>query len=100
VPLAHHVGPGRHGADLIMLHLASEMVFAVEVKGTLRPRHIPRLTRRELEQMSAAWIGKSDNPAMTSTELRSDDVYGATFSPVMTWEELDEPSWLRQKDVA
>jgi hypothetical protein len=67
VPLAHHVGPGRHGADLIMLHLTSEMAFAVEVKGTLRPRHVPHLTRGELDQMSTAWVDKSDNPAMAST---------------------------------
>jgi Holliday junction resolvase-like predicted endonuclease len=67
VPLAHRVGPAQHGADLIMLHLTSEMAFAVEVKGTLRPRHVPHLTRGELDQMSTAWVDKSDNPAMAST---------------------------------
>lgn len=30
-PLEHHPGPGRHGVDLLMLHLASDMVFGVEV---------------------------------------------------------------------
>src|SRR5437588_2318345 len=60
VPLAHHPGPGRHGADLIMLHLATDMVFAIEVKGTLRPGHVPRLTRGDVAQMSAAWLDKAD----------------------------------------
>lgn len=77
VPLAHHPGPGRHGVDLVMLHLPSEMAFAVEVKGTLKSGLIPRLTRRELAQMSSAWVDKPDNPGMHNTSLRSEDVYGA-----------------------
>lgn len=43
------------------------MVFAVEVKGILRARRVPRLTRGELEQMSEAWVDKPDNPGMTGT---------------------------------
>lgn len=77
VPLAHHPGPGRHGVDLLMLHLASETVFAIEVKGTLRRGFVPRLTRGDLAQMSNAWLDKSDNPAMTSAALRAEDVFGA-----------------------
>lgn len=69
-PLAHHPGPGRHGVDLLMLHLTSEMVFAIEVKGTLRRGFVPRLTRGDLAQMSNAWLDKPDNPAMTSAALR------------------------------
>ena len=115
VPLEHHVGPGRHGADLIMLNLTADLVLVIEVKGTLRPGHVPRLTSGELAQMSAGWLDKPDNPAMVSAGLRSEDVYGAVMavnfadmtlraivtadfialSPVMRWEELDDPSWLR-----
>jgi hypothetical protein len=75
VPLAHHPGPGRHGVDLLMLHLSLEIVFAIEVKGTLRKGFVPRLTRGDLAQMSSAWLDKPDNPAMTSSALRSEDIY-------------------------
>lgn len=60
-----------------MLHLEAEMLFAVEVKGTLVPGRVPRMTRGEIEQMSGAWVDKPDNPAMTNWGLRSQDVYGA-----------------------
>jgi len=113
-PLAHHVGPGRHGVDLIMLHVPSELVFVIEVKGTLRQQHVPRLTRGDLAQMSTAWLNKPDNPAMSGTDLRSDDVYAAVvavnfadmtiraamsadltaFVPVENSGQLDDPSWL------
>jgi hypothetical protein len=74
--LWHFTGPGRHGVDLIVLCPAGERVVAVEVKGTLRPQYWPRLSRRELLQMSGAWVDKADNPGMANWELRSDDVYG------------------------
>lgn len=77
VPLAHHSGAGRHGVDLLMLHPASEMVFAIEVKGTLWSGFIPRLTGGDLAQMSSAWIDKPDNPAMAGAALESADVFGA-----------------------
>jgi hypothetical protein len=77
VAVAHHPGPGRHGVDLLMLHLEAEMLFAVEVKGTLVPSRVPRLTRGEMRQMSGAWVDKPDNPAMTTWGLASQDVYGA-----------------------
>ena len=60
-----------------MLHLEAEMLFAVEVKGTLVPGRVPRLTRGEMQQMSGAWVDKPDNPAMTTWRLSSQDVYGA-----------------------
>jgi hypothetical protein len=60
-----------------MLHLEAEMLFAVEVKGTLLPGRVPRLTRGERQQMSESWVDKPDNPAMTNCGLRSQDVYGA-----------------------
>ena len=77
VAVAHHPGPGRHGVDLLMLHLEAEMLFAVEVKGTLVPGRVPRLTRGEVQQMSGAWVDKPDNPAMTNWGLGSQDVFGA-----------------------
>lgn len=115
VPVAHHASAGRHGVDLLMLHLSSDMVFAFEVKGTLRKRHVPRLTRGELTQMSGAWIDKRDNPAMRGADLDSADVYGAVaainfidmtirfaltsdfarFLPVERVDQLAEPGWIR-----
>lgn len=114
VPVADHPGPGRHGVDLVMMHLASELVFAIEVKGTLRAGHIPRLTRGELMQMSCPWIDKPDNPTMEGVGLASADVYGgfaalnlaemtlriglsadfASFRPVRAEAGLVDPSWL------
>lgn len=114
VPLAHHASAGRHGVDLLMLHLPSDMVFAFEVKGTLRSHHIPRLTPGELAQMSDAWIDKADNPAMRGTELQSSDVYGAiavvnfidmtgrfvlsvdfkSFRSVERLDQLADPTWI------
>jgi hypothetical protein len=86
-PLWHFTGPGRHGIDLALLTPDGNVV-AAEVKGTLVARRIPRLTRRELAQMSAEWIDKADNPGMAELGLRSTDIYGA-FSVVnfadMTW---------------
>jgi hypothetical protein len=118
VPVGHHASAGRHGVDLVMLHLDSEMVFAIEVKGTLRPGHIPRLTAGERRQMSAGWVDKRDNPTMAGFDLGSDDAYGAvtavdlaemrlrvamsrdfaTFEPVTEEGQLDDPSWLRGQE--
>lgn len=74
-PVWHHAGPGRHGVGLMVLHLEAGMLFAIEVKGTLRSGRIPRLTRGEREQMSEAWLDKSDNPAMLSADIASADLY-------------------------
>lgn len=59
--LWHFVGPGRHGIDLLFL-APGDVVVAVKVKGTLVGGRVPGLSRRELAQMSAAWIDKADNP--------------------------------------
>jgi hypothetical protein len=76
-PVWHFVGPGRHGVDLLLLGPGEERMFAVEVKGTLRPLHWPRMRRGELTQMDIAWLDKADNPAMSEWGVTSDDVYGA-----------------------
>lgn len=79
-PIWHLTGPGRHGVDLVVLTPAGDAVVAIEVKATLRPGHVPRLSRREVEQMSAAWADKADNPGMANWDLRSADVYGAVVA--------------------
>ena len=78
VPVWHFVGPGRHGVDLLMLGPGEERLFAIEVKGTLRPGHWPRLRRSGFTQMDLGWLDKADNPGMTDWGVRSGDVYGAT----------------------
>lgn len=114
VPVWHFVGPGRHGVDLLMLGPGAERMFAVEVKGTLRPRRWPRLRRAEIAQMDAAWLEKVDNPAMQEWGVRGDDVYGAVvivnfhelaykvvltreferWRPVVDVAQLDELDWV------
>jgi hypothetical protein len=77
--LWHFAGPGRHGVDLVFL-APDDSVVAVEVKGTLVAGRIPRLSRRELAQMSTAWIDKSSNPGMVELGLQSQDVYGGVIA--------------------
>jgi hypothetical protein len=109
-PVWHFTGPGRHGVDLVMLSPETDFVVAVEVKGTLRAGCVPRMSRRAMLQMSAAWIDKTDNPGMAEWGLQSADVYGgvvavnladmtvrtavsadfATWRPVRSLEELAE----------
>jgi len=79
-PVWHFTGAGRHGVDLLMLSPEADRVLAIEVKGTLRARHVPRLSRRATLQMSAAWVDKADNPGMAEWELQSADVYGAVIA--------------------
>lgn len=74
--LWHFTGPGRHGVDLVFL-APGDKVVAVEVKGTLVSGRIPRLSHRDMAQMSASWVDKADNPGMAELGLRSADVYGA-----------------------
>jgi hypothetical protein len=79
-PVHDFTGPGRHGVDLLMLSHATDHVLAIEVKGTLRSGCVPRMSRRSVEQMSAAWVDKADNPGMAEWDLHSDDVYGAVIA--------------------
>ena len=76
--LWHFEGPGRHGVDVVALS-PDDRVVAFEVKGTLVPGRIPGLSRREVEQMSAAWIDKDDNPGMAALGLASTDIYGGVI---------------------
>ena len=85
--LWHFSGPGRHGVDVLFL-TPDDKVAAVEVKGSLTAGRIPRLSRREITQMSAEWVDKADNPGMAELGLRSTDVYGAVAAvnfADMTW---------------
>jgi hypothetical protein len=116
VMLWHFTGPlsGGHGVDLLVLSPDGK-VLAIEVKSTLRVGRWPRPTRRELTQMSSAWLDTSDNPGMANWDLYSDDVYGAvmvvnfasrqwrcvltgdfvTAQPVTTLAQLADLSWLQ-----
>ena len=115
--LWHFTGPGRHGVDLIFL-TPDDKIVAVEVKGTLTAGRIPRLSRREMTQMSAEWVDKADNPGMAELELRSTDIYGAVavvnfadmtwraaltadflaLRPVIRIGQLTQLNWLSQDD--
>jgi hypothetical protein len=79
-PVHDFTGPGGHGVDLLMLSPAADHVLAIEVKGTLRTGCVPRMSRRAVEQMSAAWVDKADNPGMAEWDLHSDDVYAAVIA--------------------
>lgn len=85
--LWHFTGPGRHGVDLVFL-APGDVVVAIEVKGTLARGRIPRLSGRDMTQMSATWVDKADNPGMAELGLQSADVYGGVFVvnfADMTW---------------
>ena len=117
--LWHFAGPGRHGVDLAFL-TPDDKIVAVEVKGTLTAGHIPRLSRREMTQMSAEWVDKADNPGMAELGLRSADIYGAvavvnfadmtwrialtsdfsSLSPVIHIGQLTDLNWLAYGDSA
>jgi hypothetical protein len=66
--------PGIHGVDLLFVS-PDESVLALEVKGTLRPDTIPRLTPSRLRQMSRGWLNDPANPAMAEWSLEADDLY-------------------------
>lgn len=74
----HVVENGIHGVDLLLL-TPEESVLALEVKGTLRPGAIPRLTPSRLRQMSREWLNGPDNPAMAEWELETDDLYAGVM---------------------
>lgn len=65
---------GARGVDLLYL-APDETVLALEVKGTLRPNTIPRLTPSRLRQMSREWLNDPANPAMAEWSLTADDLY-------------------------
>jgi hypothetical protein len=112
VPVWHFVGPGRHGVDLLLLGPSHQRLFAIEVKGTLRPGKWPRLPHAELTQMDVKWLDKADNPAMREWGVTSEDVYGAIAlvnfhdllckvaltSDFTTWRPIERPEQLTELD--
>ena len=70
--------PGIHGVDLLLL-APDQRVLALEVKGTLRPGTIPRVTPSRLRQMSRAWLSDPANPGMAEWSLDADDLYGGVM---------------------
>lgn len=74
----HISEPGAHGVDLLFLS-PDEQVLALEVKGTLRPGAVPRLTPSRLRQMSREWLNDPKNPAMQEWELEADDLFTAVM---------------------
>jgi hypothetical protein len=66
------------GVDLLLL-APDEAVLALEVKGTLRPGVVPRLTPSRRRQMSREWLNSKDNPAMAEWELEADDLYAGVM---------------------
>jgi hypothetical protein len=74
----HITERGAHGVDLLFLS-PDECVLALEVKGTLRPGAISRLTPSRLRQMSREWLNKPDNPAMGEWEFEADDLYAGVM---------------------
>lgn len=74
----HVVEDGIHGVDLLFL-TPDESVLALEVKGTLRPGAIPRLTPSRLRQMSREWLNGPDNPGMAEWQFEADDLYAGVM---------------------
>lgn len=70
--------PGIHGVDLLFL-APDDSVLALEVKGSLRPGTIPRLTPSRLRQMSREWLNAPANPAMVEWSLRAEDLYAGVM---------------------
>lgn len=70
--------PGAHGVDLLFLS-PDEAILALEVKGTLRPGAVPRLTPSLRRQMSREWLNDPNNPAMAEWSLQADDLYAGAM---------------------
>ena len=70
--------PGVHGVDLLLL-APDETALGLEVKGTLRPGTIPRLTPSRLRQMSRSWLADPSNPGMAEWSLTADDLYAGVM---------------------
>jgi hypothetical protein len=99
--LWHFVGPGRHGVDLLFL-TPDDHVVAIETKGTLVRGSLPRLSRRALAQMSAAWLDHADNPGMTNLGLTSADILGGIVAvdfPALTWRALLTTDFVEMRPV-
>jgi len=75
----HQTGAGVQGVDLLTLTPSGSRLLAVEVKGTLRRGHIPRLSTGSTVQMSAEWLERVRNAGMLEWQLGAEDVYGAVF---------------------
>jgi hypothetical protein len=69
---------GTHGVDLLLL-APDDAVLALEVKGTLRPGAIPRLTPSLRRQMSREWLNDLKNPAMADWSLEAEDLYAGVI---------------------
>lgn len=74
----HITEPGAHGVDLLFLS-PDDQVLALEVKGTLRPGAVPRLTPSRLRQMSREWLNDPTNPAMQEWNLEADDLFAGVM---------------------
>lgn len=85
----HLTGPGHHGVDLLMLDPAASTAVAWEVKGTLRARGFPRLSVRDVAQMSSSWLDSDDGTGMSEWDLDSSDVLGGfvvvSFARMTMW---------------
>lgn len=96
----HLSGPGTRGVDLIVLSPQSDKVLAIEVKGTLRSGHRPRMSGRLLKQMTSAWLDKPDNPGMAEWGFTSDDLFGGilqmNLADMVMWASLtrDFHEWI------
>jgi hypothetical protein len=70
--------PGVRGVDLLFLS-PDEAVLVLEVKGTLRPGAVPRLTPSLRRQMSREWLNDPSNPGMADWSLEADDLYAGVM---------------------
>jgi hypothetical protein len=81
-PIWHFAGPksGGHGIDLAFLNPENADLLVVEVKGTFRNGRWPLPASGPLEELTAEWLDKDDNPGMHNWNLTSADVRAALFS--------------------
>jgi hypothetical protein len=70
---------GGTGVDLIVLTPGEASLVAIEVKGTLRAGHTPRLSRARGGQMSRKWLEAGANPGMADWGLEPGDLYSAVM---------------------
>lgn len=70
---------GLRGVDLLFLS-QRQRVLALEVKGTLRARTVPRLMPSRLRQMSREWLNAPSNLGMVDWQLQADDLYAGVIA--------------------